>query len=70
MVVHQDKWKKQAVWHVASRELVYLQGRMTVLGIIHMYVCILYLRCEDAIVTILCMGLPIITITTGKWLNS
>ena len=34
-----------------------------------MYVFILYLRCEDAILGILHMGLPITTTLAGEWLN-
>ena len=35
-----------------------------------MYMYILYLRREDAILAILCMGLPINTTIAGEWLNS
>ena len=35
-----------------------------------MYMYILYLSCEDAILVILCMGLSITTTIAGKWLNS
>ena len=31
---------------------------------------ILYLRCEDAILAILCMSLPITTALAGEWSNS
>ena len=31
---------------------------------------ILYLRCEDGILAILCMGPPITTTAAGEWLNS
>ena len=34
------------------------------------HVYILYLRCEDAILAILCTGLPITTTIAGKQLNS
>ena len=37
---------------------------------IYTYVCILYLKYEDAILAILCMSLIITTSITGKWLNS
>ena len=30
---------------------------------------ILYLRCEDAIFAILCMGIPITTTFAGEWLS-
>ena len=36
----------------------------------NMYVCILCLRCEDDMLVILCMGLPITTISADEWLNS
>ena len=28
------------------------------------------MRCEEAILTVLCMGLPIATTPAGEWLNS
>ena len=31
---------------------------------------ILYLRCEDDILVILCMGIPITTTLAGEWLNT
>ena len=34
------------------------------------YMYILYLRSEDNILAILCMGLPITTTTAGQWLNN
>ena len=34
------------------------------------YMYILYLRCEEPILAILCTDLPIITIYAGEWLNS
>ena len=34
----------------------------------HIY--ILYLRCEDAVLAILCTGIPNVTITAGEWLYS
>ena len=35
-----------------------------------MYMCILYLRCEDTILVILCSTLPITTTIAGEWFNS
>ena len=35
----------------------------------NMHVYNLYLRCEDAILAILCMGLCIATIISGEWLK-
>ena len=34
------------------------------------YVNMLYLICEDAIIVILCKGLPITTTIVAEWLNS
>ena len=36
----------------------------------NIYVYILYLRCEDAILSLQFTGLPITIVIAGKWLNS
>ena len=46
------------------------QRKATVSDIIHSYMYILYLRCEDNILAFLCTGLPITTTTAGQWLNN
>ena len=46
------------------------QRLVTVLGIIHTCIRILYLRFQDAILAILSMGLPITTTLAGEWLIS
>ena len=46
---------------------VYWQRQVT---ISHTCTYIMYLRCEDAILAILCMGLPITTTIAGEWLSS
>ena len=59
------RYKEQAAYHLA--------GQLAEMGNCfkhntHMY--ILYLRHEDAILVILCMGLPITTTVAGECLNS
>ena len=49
--------------------LVDWQGWATVSGIMHAYVCILYLKHKDPILAILCTNLPIIIILVGERLN-
>ena len=64
IALHQGGKSKQ----LAIR-LVYWQISVTCSGIVHMYIYILYLRHEDAILVILCSSLPIAMAYAGKWLN-
>ena len=56
--------RKQTACHFADL----LVSQMTISGIICVCICILYLRCKEAMLTIPYKGLATTTTIAGKWL--
>ena len=56
--------------HASSRQVTDLLAETGDCFKHNAYMNILYLKCEDAMLAILYMGLPITTTVAGQWLNS
>ena len=68
MTAHQGRKSRYVACHYTSLLAGISDGFRRNTYMLFMY--ILYLWCEDAILAILCMGLPITITVAGEWLNS